>query len=278
MPRNKDPAVLFYTSDFLVGCMGLTMEERGQYITLLCLQHQKGHLTHKEIELAVGKCSSDVLSKFEVDADGKYYNDIMEQSAKQREAYVESRRKSIRARWDNKRTSHEDTYEDTYVIRGENENENINENINSIEDDKGIIIAETNKEGAHARNEVPQRVKKQPQKPKNEVDEVERRFTRFWERYPKKVAKVDARKAFTRLDPDDDLLGVMLAALERQKASEGWTKEGGRYIPYPATWINQRRWEDEEPPTAKVIPKYSDFDVNEALELALARTFNGGSE
>jgi hypothetical protein len=29
MARNKDPAVLFYTADFLLGVQGLTMEERG---------------------------------------------------------------------------------------------------------------------------------------------------------------------------------------------------------------------------------------------------------
>lgn len=271
MPRNKDPAVLFYTSDFLVGCMGLTMEERGQYITLLCLQHQKGHLTQKEIELAVGKCSPDVLDKFEVDEHGRYYNEIMEESAKQREAFVESRRKSIRARWDNKRTSHEDTYkdtyEDTYVIRGENEN--INENINSIEDNKSTIIADTNKESAHAKNEAPQRVK-------NEVDEVEMRFTRFWAQYPKKVAKVDARKAFMRLNPDDELLGVMLSALERHKASEGWTKDGGRFIPYPSTWINQRRWEDEIDAAEKSPPaRFSECSPEDAFMQALNRTYGG---
>ena len=38
----------------------------------------------------------------------------------------------------------------------------------------------------------------------------------------------------------------MLAALERQRASDQWRKEGGRFIPLPATWINGRRWEDEE--------------------------------
>lgn len=43
----------------------------------------------------------------------------------------------------------------------------------------------------------------------------------------------------------------MAAALERQKRSRDWTKEGGQFVPYPATWLNQRRWEDEdEPPTS----------------------------
>jgi len=53
----KDPAFLFYSSDFLSGITDLTMEERGQYITLLCLQHQKGSLSEKTIRLSVLKYS-----------------------------------------------------------------------------------------------------------------------------------------------------------------------------------------------------------------------------
>jgi hypothetical protein len=60
----KDPAFLFYSSDFLNGVADLTMEERGQFITLLCLQHQKGTLTDKTIRLSLGSVSVDVLSKF----------------------------------------------------------------------------------------------------------------------------------------------------------------------------------------------------------------------
>ena len=41
---ERDPAFLFYSSDFLSGIADLNMEERGQYITLLCVQHQKGRL------------------------------------------------------------------------------------------------------------------------------------------------------------------------------------------------------------------------------------------
>jgi len=66
----KDPAVLFYTGDFLNGCSCLTMEERGQYITVLCLQHQLGHLSEKTIRLSLGSVSVDVLNKLSKDADG----------------------------------------------------------------------------------------------------------------------------------------------------------------------------------------------------------------
>jgi hypothetical protein len=31
------------------------------------------------------------------------------------------------------------------------------------------------------------------------------------------------------------------------KNSQQWTKDGGQFIPMPATWLNGRRWEDETP-------------------------------
>lgn len=88
MSKSKDPAVLFYTADFLVGVQGLTMEERGQYITLLCLQHQQGHLSEKTMALAVGTLSEDVKSKFLIDENGLFYQERMDEESEKREAYL----------------------------------------------------------------------------------------------------------------------------------------------------------------------------------------------
>lgn len=74
-------------------------------------------------------------------------------------------------------------------------------------------------------------------------------FDRFWAAYPKKKSKADAQKAFEKLAPGEELLSRMLSALEQQKQSGDWQREGGQYIPYPASWLNGRRWEDEESPT-----------------------------
>ena len=70
-------------------------------------------------------------------------------------------------------------------------------------------------------------------------------FERFWRSYPNKKAKEKARRAWNRIKPDLDLCRKMAAALELDKKSHEWQKEGGRYIPHPATWLNGRRWEDE---------------------------------
>jgi hypothetical protein len=70
-------------------------------------------------------------------------------------------------------------------------------------------------------------------------------FAEFWTAYPRKRAKDEALKAFARRKPDRDLLGAMLAALAKQSASEDWQRDEGKFIPYPATWINGGRWLDE---------------------------------
>lgn len=75
-------------------------------------------------------------------------------------------------------------------------------------------------------------------------------FERFWEAYPRKVAKADALKAFEKNVPEP-LLATVLNALEKQKRSESWIKDGGKFIPYPATWLNGKRWEDESEPKSR---------------------------
>lgn len=73
-----------------------------------------------------------------------------------------------------------------------------------------------------------------------------RRFERFWAVYPRRVAKGEARKAWRQLDPDDQLTARIVAAVERDKRSEQWRRDGGRYIPHPATWLRRESWDDEE--------------------------------
>lgn len=71
-------------------------------------------------------------------------------------------------------------------------------------------------------------------------------FTEFWKAYPNKKAKQAAAKAWKRLKPDQALFDVIMQALDTAKRSDQWSRDGGRYIPHPATWINGRRWEDQD--------------------------------
>lgn len=79
-----------------------------------------------------------------------------------------------------------------------------------------------------------------------ELSHKEQRFLRFWAAYPKKKSKESARKAFFKLNPNDDLLCQMLRAVERQATTEQWRRQGGQFIPYPATWLNGGCWEDDD--------------------------------
>lgn len=73
-------------------------------------------------------------------------------------------------------------------------------------------------------------------------------FARFWQAYPRKVAKPAALKAWEKLKPDDLLAERICRAVGAQAATDQWRKDGGAFIPHPATWLNGRRWEDEIAP------------------------------
>lgn len=71
-------------------------------------------------------------------------------------------------------------------------------------------------------------------------------FETFWKAYPKKVGKDAARKAFDKRKPNSSLVDAMLTSIENQKNQDQWIKDGGQFIPHPATWIGQGRWQDGE--------------------------------
>lgn len=89
---------------------------------------------------------------------------------------------------------------------------------------------------------------------------------RFWPAYPRKVAKPKALRAWEKLQPDDALVEEMLVALEQQKHSTQWTKDGGEFIPHPSTWLNQRRWEDQLEPEVKANEHASRADQRRHAE------------
>ena len=95
----KDPAVLFYTSDFLSETVLMSDEEIGQYIKLLCIQHQKGVLTEKDIKKVC--TSEDVIKKFVRKHDGTYVNTRLDEEVERRKAYSESRRNNRKKKKNN---------------------------------------------------------------------------------------------------------------------------------------------------------------------------------
>jgi len=112
----KDPAVLLYTQDFLVGTITMSYEQRGKYITLLCLQHQKGKLTLKDLQAILTDEDYEIAEKFPLQSDGFYYNQRMFDEAIKRKNYSESRKKNLMGK-------HKKPHMKVHL---ENENENVN--------------------------------------------------------------------------------------------------------------------------------------------------------
>jgi len=73
--------------------------------------------------------------------------------------------------------------------------------------------------------------------PKNR--KVDPRFEEFWQEYPRKTGKEAARRAWEKASARvgaDTILAGLRAAL--------WPSDS-QFIPHPATWLNQGRWDDE---------------------------------
>jgi hypothetical protein len=77
--------------------------------------------------------------------------------------------------------------------------------------------------------------------------QMEQEFLMFWSAYPRRVAKPAAFKAWKAASP---IMEAVLRDIERRKAGE-WAGEPAKFIPHPSSYLNQRRWEDEQ----TVIPQ-----------------------
>jgi hypothetical protein len=145
----KDPAVLFYTQDFLVGTITMTMEQKGKYITLLCLQHQKQKLTLKDLQTYLTEEDIEVAEKFPKQSDGFYYNVRMYEEAIKRKNYTESRR--------NNRKKKDDVdilqISKSYVSRMENEDANANANVNKIDNEYEVVNEQAELEREYSKSE-----------------------------------------------------------------------------------------------------------------------------
>ncbi|NBP71152.1 MAG: DUF1376 domain-containing protein, partial [Cytophagia bacterium] len=129
----KDPAFLFYSSDFLTGTMFMTNEQVGLYLRMLCAQHQHGGRIDTNVLRT--QCESItngmlVYSKFKHDEHGSY-NERLQIEMDKRKAKSVKAAESVKSRWNKAKSN--DIYErNTNVIRSENENENENEDENVI--------------------------------------------------------------------------------------------------------------------------------------------------
>jgi hypothetical protein len=127
----KDPAILFYTSDFITGTLTMTDEQVGKYIRLLCLQHQKGRLTEKDMLFICKSYDEDIFCKFIQNGDKKYFNERLESEIKRRLKYSESR--SNNRKGSQKKEEKNSDISLSYDYHMETETITVNENINEVE-------------------------------------------------------------------------------------------------------------------------------------------------
>lgn len=77
-------------------------------------------------------------------------------------------------------------------------------------------------------------------------------FQAFWAEYPRRIGKKAALKAFQNAR-DRPRIDDLLESIRKAKASPQWAKEGGQYIPHPATWLNRGQWADVPPETTPSV-------------------------
>lgn len=242
----KDPAFLFYSSDFLNGVSDLTMEERGQYITLLCIQHQKGELSEKSIRLCLGSVSVDVLSKFKKNEAGNFFNERLVLEIEKRKFFTESRRNNgIKGGRPKKMIDEIKTDRLSVGLPKANLMENENEDVNEIEI-KDVIIESSAK--------------------KNEKIFKENSFAQFWNLYDKKAALKDCEKKFLKLPKEviEKILEVVPLYVKSTPEKE--------FRKHPGTWLNNECWNDEI--INRSNPEKEKYVAGRQTQTALVNTFN----
>jgi uncharacterized protein YdaU (DUF1376 family) len=70
-------------------------------------------------------------------------------------------------------------------------------------------------------------------------------FDLFWKMYPAKKGKPPAQRAWAKAAKSPEIIQQIMQGLANHLTCRQWTKDGGEFIPNPASWLNQERWNDE---------------------------------
>lgn len=229
----KAPAFQFYPRDFLVGTALFSNEQKGIYVTLLCYQWDHGRLPSDVKKLSrLAGCSvskfNGVLSKFKDDGEGHIYNERLE----------------------NERLK-QDKYRDGQSENGKKGGRPIKSEAKAKQkaSHKPIITRAKPLQSASASAETIPPI-------------PEEGFLIFWASYPKRKNRQKAEAAWFKIKDWQNLLPTMLSVIAREKATEQWTKQKGQFIPYPASWLNGRMWEDEAEPVLELQTSINANDVD----------------
>ena len=107
--------------------------------------------------------------------------------------------------------------------------------------------AEKNRENG-VKGGRPKKTEKNPKKPNlTQKTETETKTDTISPNGENKSPLSSPQESWEKLKPSEELTETILNAVSKQKLWPKWQKDGGQYIPNPATWLNQGRWEDEPP-------------------------------
>lgn len=167
------------------------------------------------------------MDKFQADDKGLYFNKRMEEEINKRQEHAEKQRVRIQNYWNEKKKMEEPEpfHGNTVVLPLDNDNDNDNDNYNGNGNGK--------------------------KKVKNNLVQHDKTFEIFWESYPNRAAKKQCLAIWRKIDFIENPFPMILEKLESLKASWGWTKDGGQFIPMARTWLNREGWHDTiktEPP------------------------------
>ena len=99
-------------------------------------------------------------------------------------------------------------------------------------------------------------------------ENTKERFETFYKAYPRKVGKANVEKWFNKNKPNEELFKIIMSKLDMFKKSPDWLKQNGQFIPYPTTWLNQKRWEDElEIDQKTLIQDTQDYTIFETRDM-----------
>lgn len=126
---GKDPAFLFYPGDWMGGTMTFSRSHKGAYMDLLMCQFNHGHMALQDVKVVLGSDFDEMWEpklkvKFEIDANGRFFNEKLEKEVFKRRAFTLSRKKNL-----SHMVSHMDSHMDKHMENG-NGNRNIIKDVN----------------------------------------------------------------------------------------------------------------------------------------------------
>jgi hypothetical protein len=103
-----------------------------------------------------------------------------------------------------------------------------------------------------------EREKKEKEKEKASQADID--FEKFYNSYPKKVGRIKAENVWKKTKSKMPPIEKIISKIEELKKSDQWTKDGGEFIPHPATWLNRGGWDDEVSHKRVKAPTWGDYD------------------